>query len=197
MFPPGPVHILRNLLSEHVTPGDTVIDATAGNGYDTLLLAELVGPTGSVIAIDLLRQAIDSTRLRLESEGGFPQVSLHNICHSQLADLALPGSVSAIIFNLGYLPGAGRDSATTPGKTLSALIAARSLLKPGGMLAAVCYTGHTGGPEEASAVESFFQNLPGHHTARYGIVNPKIPAPFLLITARAMKSSLAAPAITR
>ena len=184
MFPPGPVHILQLLLSEHVKPGDTVIDATAGNGHDTLLLAKLVGPTGSVISIDSHPQAIESTRQRLDSEGGFPQVSLHSICHSELDRLAAPESVSAIIFNLGYLPGAGRDSATSPEKTVPALIAARSLLKPGGMLAAVCYTGHSGGKEEATAVESFFENLPEYHTARYGIVNPRIPAPFLLITAR-------------
>jgi hypothetical protein len=34
-------------------PGDTAVDATCGNGHDTLALAELVGPSGRVFALDL------------------------------------------------------------------------------------------------------------------------------------------------
>lgn len=33
--------------------GDTAVDATCGHGHDTLALAELVGPTGRVYALDL------------------------------------------------------------------------------------------------------------------------------------------------
>ncbi len=36
-----------------VQAGDTVVDATAGNGHDTLFLAKLVGPSGAVYAIDV------------------------------------------------------------------------------------------------------------------------------------------------
>ena len=40
------------LLEDLVSPGDTVVDATCGNGNDTLILATLVGSEGRVIAID-------------------------------------------------------------------------------------------------------------------------------------------------
>lgn len=49
------------LLEEIIKPGETVIDATCGNGNDTLFLSGLVGETGEVIAFDIQEQAIDNT----------------------------------------------------------------------------------------------------------------------------------------
>ncbi len=42
-----------------VTPGARVLDVCAGRGNKTLLLAELVGPSGSVVATDLHRSKLD------------------------------------------------------------------------------------------------------------------------------------------
>lgn len=44
--------------------GDNVLDATAGNGHDTLFLLDLAGP-GKVTALDIQRRAIEATRERL------------------------------------------------------------------------------------------------------------------------------------
>ena len=41
-------------------PGDSAVDATAGNGHDSLLMAQLVGPEGSVTAVDVQPQASNS-----------------------------------------------------------------------------------------------------------------------------------------
>lgn len=38
--------------------GDTVIDATAGNGHDTVFLAQLVGRQGRVWAFDVQSSAL-------------------------------------------------------------------------------------------------------------------------------------------
>ena len=46
-------------------PGETVVDATAGNGNDTQFLAELVGENGHVLAFDIQQAALDSTAERL------------------------------------------------------------------------------------------------------------------------------------
>ena len=37
------LHFSHTLLTEILQPGDHAIDATMGNGYDTLFMAELVG----------------------------------------------------------------------------------------------------------------------------------------------------------
>ena len=39
--------------AQFVQPGDTVVDATCGNGGDTLWLARAVGPSGRVLAFDI------------------------------------------------------------------------------------------------------------------------------------------------
>ena len=55
----------HQLLKEIVSEGDHVIDATMGNGNDTLFLAELVGSTGHVYAFDIQEQAVENTRKKL------------------------------------------------------------------------------------------------------------------------------------
>ena len=40
----------HQLLKEVLQPGDLAVDATMGNGHDTLFLAQLVGRTGHVYA---------------------------------------------------------------------------------------------------------------------------------------------------
>ncbi|MBC7979340.1 MAG: methyltransferase domain-containing protein [Armatimonadetes bacterium] len=182
MFPPRPTHLLHLLLKQKISPGDLVIDATAGNGHDTVFLAETVGPTGRVIAIDIQQQAIDSTRLRLQQENLLDRTSLFQISHTQIARLAQPHTASAILFNLGYLPGTDHRIITSTGDTLIALRAASEILQPGGILAVVCYPGHEGGDVEADATLGFFENLSNHHTARYGMIGTRTPSPFLLFS---------------
>ena len=61
--------LAHRFIREHVRPGALCIDATAGRGYDTALLCALAGPSGRVIAFDIQKEAIDSTRALLESRG--------------------------------------------------------------------------------------------------------------------------------
>lgn len=52
-----------------VQKGDTVIDATCGNGFDTLELLNLVADdshNGYVYALDIQKDALDKTSLLLE-----------------------------------------------------------------------------------------------------------------------------------
>lgn len=146
--------LLRGTLSE----GDVAIDGTAGRGRDTFLLAELVGPTGRVHAFDLQAEAIASTGALLAEAGLLGRCTLHHRCHAEMSS-AVPspdhGRVGAAIFNLGYLPGGDRSVTTRTGTTLAALRTARDILRPGGRLICVCYTGHPGGEEEAEAVHAW------------------------------------------
>lgn len=61
-----------------VKPGDTVVDATCGNGYDTLAMAKLalcdVHSLGKVIAIDKQSEALISTSTLLQSDLSLQQV---------------------------------------------------------------------------------------------------------------------------
>ena len=67
---------VHHILTNHLQEGDHTIDATAGNGYDTLFLAKQVGSSGKVIAIDIQGCAIQSTQEKLESAGLIDRVRL-------------------------------------------------------------------------------------------------------------------------
>ena len=63
------VHDPRSLLSPYVEEGMTVVDTGCGMGHFTLGLAELVGRTGRVVAVDLQRKMLDITMKRAARSG--------------------------------------------------------------------------------------------------------------------------------
>lgn len=154
----GAVPLAHFFLSERVAPGDRVLDATCGNGQDTLLLAELVGENGRVWAFDLQPDAIQATCALLERKGCLDRVELIPAGHDHISEL-VPGPLAAAVFNLGYLPGGDTAFVTRPETTVAALSQALELVRPGGIITISIYTGHEGGEEEARAVEAWCRGL--------------------------------------
>ena len=185
--PPRPTELAHRLLEGVVCEGSLAVDATAGNGHDTLFLARLVGPTGRVLAFDVQAAAIDSARTLLENEEVAERVMFFQESHALLADHAEQGSVGVVMFNLGYLPGADRAVITETAGTLAALESAAQVLRPGGWLCVTCYPGHSGGGDEAGAVEHWMEAKAssGWRVARYGLIGTRKPAPFLLAAVKA------------
>jgi SAM-dependent methyltransferase len=192
----------HQLVGQRVRPGETVVDATAGNGNDTLFLAKLAGPGGKVYSFDIQREAIDATRRKLEEAGipfadgereGVVQLVLGShaemVRHIGKDD---SGRVAAVMFNLGYLPGADTRVITLPDSTLPALNSALSLLRPGGVLTAVVYPGHPGGQEEAEAVEAWASALPqGEAQALvYRFANRPASSPYLIAVEKNAPSAI-------
>ncbi|UKS24839.1 methyltransferase domain-containing protein [Paenibacillus sp. HWE-109] len=177
----------HQLIGQRAQSGDTVIDATLGNGVDALFLAKLVGSRGSVYGFDIQQQALDQTKMRLDKE--LPDASSYvhmSLCSHALMEAAVPqdrhGKVAAVAFNLGYLPGADPSTITTQESTIPALEAALRLLRKGGIVTIVLYSGHDGGSEEAAAVENWSQQLPlaAFQVLRYQFLNTSAHAPYLL-----------------
>jgi ubiquinone/menaquinone biosynthesis C-methylase UbiE len=145
-------------LRERVERGDRVVDATCGNGHDTLFLARLVGQEGKVWGFDLQEHALVKTRLLLYEAGCLARAELISAGHERLAEF-ISEPVAAVVFNLGYLPGGERRIITRPEQTLAALDQAAHLLLPGGIITVCIYTGHPGGAEEGVAVERWAAGL--------------------------------------
>jgi glycine oxidase len=162
--PKSLTQLAHNMIRRIVQQGDTVVDATAGNGNDTQLLATLVGASGHTIAIDIQQSAIDSTSDRLERAGLVADLRLadHAIELNSLRSAGL--QVKAVMFNLGYLPGSDKQITTGAVSTRAAMHAASELLMPGGAVTIIAYRGHAGGLEEATIVEQCLAELP---TAQY------------------------------
>jgi len=179
---PRPTEMAQRLILDAIAEGDTAIDATAGNGHDTLFLAKAVGPAGRVLAFDIQEAAIAASRIRIEEAGFSESVELFQESHAGMAAYAAERSVAVIMFNLGYLPGADH-SVATGGDTIAALEAATTLVRDGGVLSVVCYPGHDGGDSEAALVEQWMTTLParGWRVVRYGALGTLKPAPYLLL----------------
>ncbi|MEZ6126602.1 MAG: FAD-dependent oxidoreductase [Planctomycetaceae bacterium] len=138
-------------------PGDTAIDATVGNGFDTAFLAEITGASGRVIGFDVQPQAIHATQQRITA-AGFSHVELKLGSHEHMNDTAEPESVQAIMFNLGFLPRSDRTVVTRPESSVQAIRHAVRLLADSGILTVLAYRGHTGGEEEFQEVSKLLQN---------------------------------------
>ena len=171
----------HELLRQRLRPGDNALDGTAGNGHDTLLLAQCVGPGGRVWAFDVQPQALQATAERLTAHGAQAQVTLLAAGHETLAQ-HISAPLTAAVFNFGWLPGSDKSRTTQSPTSLQALNAALALLAPGGLLLAVLYPGHPAGQIEADAIHAWAADLPSDRYAvmQYRFVNPRRPPPHLL-----------------
>ncbi|MCM3086337.1 class I SAM-dependent methyltransferase [Bhargavaea ginsengi] len=170
----------RKLMERTVRPGETVVDATAGNGHDTLFLAELTGPEGHVLAFDIQQAALNATRARLGKLAERAELILDS--HDHVADYA-EGVVGGAMFNLGFLPNTGdRTVVTKPETTVRAVHALLGLLKKGGLITVCVYDGHEGGDLERDALLAYALRLRESDVdvARYELINQKGHPPFLV-----------------
>jgi hypothetical protein len=175
------------VLSRELKPGDVVVDATMGNGHDTLFLAKAVASGGHVHAFDVQQAALSATKTRLvASEVTEASFTLYHSGHEQLGEYlpaSLKGHLAACMFNLGYLPGAEKALITKVESTLFAVQQALEWLAEGGLLTVVVYPGHQGGDEEGQALQEWIEALsPDEFEAqRIGFINYRPTTPFLVV----------------
>jgi hypothetical protein len=152
----------HTVIQNHLLAGDTAIDATVGNGHDTLFLATLTVPNGSVYGFDIQPAALASAQLRLQQQRLDGGVTLINDCHSRIAELipkAQHGKIKAVMFNLGYLPGSDKTVITQSESTLAALDAALDILSRQGVITILAYPGHSGGDQETASIQAWCEQL--------------------------------------
>ena len=170
--------LARDILARAVQPGDIVIDATMGNGHDTAFLCEAVGPSGRVFAFDVQKEAIASTEALLREKGLLDRAVLIHAGH-QYMDAHVSQAVSAVVFNLGWLPGGSHTVTTRWETTREAVEKALSLLLPGGVLVVCAYPGHGEGNRERQQLVSFFSLLSNrkYNALRHHFLNAGPGAP--------------------
>lgn len=149
---------VRKAVLEHLPAGGYAIDATAGRGGDTVFLARTVGETGRVLAFDIQKEAVESTRARLKAEG-LTNARVVLASHADMADYAEPESVDCILFNLGYLPGGDHSVYTRADSTCRAITAGLGLLRRGGLMCVTVYSGGANGYDERDALLPFLASL--------------------------------------
>ena len=165
----------------YIRPGDTVVDATCGTGQDTVVLARAVGSEGKVYAFDIQKNAHLLTEARLKSHG-FNNVHLVMQSFVSMSDHIPERSASAVVFNLGYLPGGDHSITTTADSTLEGLDAALKTIRAGGIVTVVMYDGHEEGAEEKASVLEWAEKLDQrkYHVAYVSLLNQKNHPPEIL-----------------
>jgi predicted methyltransferase len=152
----------RTLLEKTVQEGDVVVDATVGNGKDTLFLTRLVGAKGRVYGFDIQKEAIEATSLQLAEHDLSERATLFHLGHQNL-DEAIPpvhiGLIKAAIFNLGYLPGGDKTIVTRPKTTIQAIRQLLEMMASGGLIVLVIYHGHPKGAVERDYLLRYVQQL--------------------------------------
>ncbi len=179
------VSAAKYFASEILDDGDVVIDATCGNGNDTLFLAEQIGESGVGYAFDIQKQAIDNTK-QLLKQHNIKNIKLCHDSHSKFTEhiqINHQGKIAVIMYNLGYLPNGDKNIVTNASSTISSIKTGLTLLKPQGRIVLAIYRGHSEGAIESDEVLKFLSTLnPKEVTVlKYEFINRKQGAPFLVV----------------
>ena len=167
--------------------GDVAVDATAGVGHDAAILASLVGPGGTLHALDVDAAALEACAERVRDEANAACLRISAQSHAAPPPGLAPRSATVVAFNLGFLPTRARSDAappTTDAETTVEALASWALgaVKPGGHVSLAVYPGHDQGAREAVALRAFAERLPSSawRATCHQPVNHEPTAPLLL-----------------
>ena len=149
------------LIEGALKEGCRAVDATLGNGHDCLWLCSLVGDGGHVYGFDVQQAAVENSRRRLTEAGVQHRATLLLDGHQNMLEHVERESIDAVMFNLGWLPGAQHGVTTRTETTLQAVNAALEVLKEEGLLTICIYPGHEEGAREREALLAWAQSLDG------------------------------------
>ena len=148
----------HRFLEMYIEPGDVCVDATAGNGNDTEFLCRLAGNTGKVYAFDIQQEAVAHTAERLKRLGLGSRACVIRDGHEKMGEY-VKEDVSAIVFNLGYLPGGDHRISTKAETSILAVEEGLKLLKVEGVMSLCIYSGKDSGYEEKEAVLTYLKGV--------------------------------------
>lgn len=180
------VNAFKVLSGTYLKEGMTVLDATCGNGNDSLYLKKLIGTRGVLYAVDVQEDAISATRRLFEEHGFVEDEALKLVLgsHDDLSFLEISDRLLDLaVYNLGFLPKGNKQITTEYDTTLKSLEQVLNYLKSGGLVFVLCYVGHNSGKLEAEHLGRFLTTLDQKFfdVARFEFVNQKNDPPLMWI----------------
>lgn len=85
----------KKILGPYLNKGDTVVDLGCGPGFFSLAMAELVGSSGSVFAVDLQRQMLDRVQAKLKKVKDTSALATITLQQCSADDIGLDKSIRA------------------------------------------------------------------------------------------------------
>jgi SAM-dependent methyltransferase len=152
-----------------------IVDATCGNGHDSLFLSGF--ENFELHCIDIQEEAIKQTKTRLSLKNN--NIYYHLKSHENLDFIKKP--IDLITYNLGYLPGSDKKIKTLSETTIKSLRSALNKLAPFGMISLMIYTGHQEGQTEKASIIEFISKLDKKFEISIFTNPSKIACPELLL----------------
>lgn len=143
------------LLNYHTEPS-VIIDATLGNGNDSLKLAQLF-PRASIFSFDIQMDAI------IRSKELFDLHQVENITtfldsHENI-DKHVVSLIDLVVFNLGYLPRGDKSIHTNAKSTIRAIKNIMPSIKKKGSIFITAYPGSIKGNIEMIELNAFLEDV--------------------------------------
>jgi len=162
------------LFNNYLENKNILVDATCGNGNDTLFLANKIDSNGKLFAFDIQKEAINNTKQKIEEKELNINIDYINDGHENI-DKYVNEKIDGIIYNLGFLPGSKKEIKTEQETTISSLNKTLDILAKGGLIVVVIYSEHEGGSEEKAAVMKFAGklNYKKYNVLHYHFINQK------------------------
>lgn len=150
--------INKIFLKQKLKEDSICVDATCGNGNDSLFLAKNISK-GRLFCFDVQNEAIESTKELINKNNLKCSIEYILDSHENI-DLYLNKKFAdVIIFNLGYLPKTDHSIVTTSEVSLKAIQKSLEILKIYGVLSILMYPGHSEGNKEKNVILDFVKKL--------------------------------------
>lgn len=150
--------LAKKIIIEKYSSIEYGVDATCGNGRDTLFLAELCRNDGMIYSFDIQEEALDNAEKLLNDQNLPTSVMFVSTGHENMEKVIKP-KVEVVMFNLGYLPNSESKICTKPETTITAFHSACEILKSGGIITILCYPGTDEGRVETDEVGKWLNDL--------------------------------------
>ncbi len=180
------VTISKKYIEQYLKEGQIALDATVGNGNDTIIMADKVGSQGKVYGFDIQKIAINNTEKVLKRNNLLDRVKLIEDSHENINKYIFE-KLDFIIYNLGYLPNGDKNIITKVDSTVKSIKHSLDLLNNNGLLLINSYVGHEGGLDENLEIENLLRDLnqKNFNVLKNGFLNQKNNPPILYIIEKA------------
>ncbi len=150
--------INQQLLVNRIPKYSIAIDATAGNGNDGLFVLTHANSPFTLHCCDIQEVALTNTKEKIGNYANKFNVFFHHKNHLDLFR-ECDSEIDLILFNLGYLPGGNHHIRTSTDNTIQTLKFAEKIVRPGGVISIVAYSGTEEGRAESIAVKNWSSSL--------------------------------------
>lgn len=147
-------------INNHIKENMICIDATLGNGYDTIKIKNKLFNTGKIYSFDIQEIAIENSKNNLNKEfQDNTNIFFINDGHENLNKYINNEKIDFFILNLGYLPGGDKNITTNYDTVIKFINSAIQLMNKNGLGIIVFYPGHIEGKEELIKISEYLKCL--------------------------------------